>query len=284
MRINHLLATLYWRGVFLSPGQFATLLQRLNQNEDGSLVLSQLSSWGISTTKLQNWKELGEEELQWCQDHEVNVVSLGDENYPQWLMIKEKPPLVFTYWGELPEDKALRLGVVGSRAPREESLLWMDRFLSEVIKKENLIVLSGGARGIDQKAHGLCLRYRAKTLAFLPSGLSKVYPKSFEDWISRILEVDGCIISQFSPFAQMQKSHFHIRNDFIAASCQALLVVQAGLKSGTMVTVKKALKYNIPVGVVPSHPLNSNSLGGIKLIQEGAWPVLNEEDVFSLLV
>ena len=143
--------------------------------------------------------------------------------------------------------------------------------------------ISGGARGIDQKAHNISLRIKRPTVAFLPSGLRSVYPRSLSDWSYEIIETGGAIVSEFLPYTTMRKQHFHQRNRLIASISDTLLIVEARLKSGSLLTANLASNIDQLIAVLPSFPDDIQTEGNIKLLLEGVQPIVSSEDLLSLI-
>jgi DNA processing protein len=157
-----------------------------------------------------------------------------------------------------------------------------DRGAVDFFEKQVCYSVSGGARGIDQKAHSLSLLAETPTVAFLPSGMNALYPRQFSDWIKPIVQQGGAVISEYEDEQEMQKHHFLQRNRLISALAEATLIIEAGLKSGTLLTAKQSVEQSRPVWVLPGHPLDSGFKGSVNLICEGATPVRDAQDLSVL--
>lgn len=202
-----------------------------------------------------------------------------DESYPETLMRGMDSPLAISVCGDPTVLHKPCLSVVGSREPTSESLLWMEEHLSEFVKKTKTVIVSGGARGVDQKAHSVALRNGSPTIAFLPSGLDTIYPGEFAQWTDAILERGGALVSEYPANLRMSRQNFHQRNRLIAAQGTATLIVQARQRSGTYMTANRAAEIGRPLWVVPGHPQSPNYSGNIKLLIEGASLVSECEDL-----
>jgi DNA processing protein len=187
------------------------------------------------------------------------------------------------YLGSLDWQKKTALAVVGTREPHRISLQWMEENLAGVVKSKDLVLVSGGARGIDQMAHKISLRAQQPTVCFVPSGLRRLYPQSLQDLVGPILSQGGVLFSEYSSSQEMRKFHFLQRNRLIAGLGIATLLIQAGRRSGTLLTARSSLDHGKPVFVVPSHPLDVKSHGGLDLLMDGASLVRDEKDL-SLLI
>ena len=208
--------------------------------------------------------DLEKNNVSWCTPE--------DAIYPSIFRDYQTGPLCLSYLGRPIWKDWNWLAVVGSRTPFRETLTWLDLELPKIFEIENLSILSGGARGVDQKAHAICLRLKKPTICIVPSGLGALYPSELEKWVEPILRYDGCVMSGFSYRALMNKSHFHIRNRWIVRLSQLVLVAQAARKSGSAMTGKIAMETldGDQVYVLPCSPLNRQGLGGLDLICDGA--------------
>lgn len=207
------------------------------------------------------------------------LIYLGHPDYPSDLIHLAEPAFLLRLKGTPVWRRSHGFAVVGSREPSALSLQWMEEHLSSAIESLDLFTVSGGARGVDQKLHSLSLRKEAPTVAVIPSGLDKIYPDSLTYWLSMILEKGGAILSEYSHHVEMRKHHFLARNRLIAGLGVATLVIEARKRSGTLITARQAMEQGKPVLVLPSHPLDIKSRGGLDLICEGATPVRDAEDL-----
>lgn len=206
-------------------------------------------------------------------------VCFGEDLYPTEFYYMEDPPLTFTFLGAPAWLLERSLAVVGSREPREESLQWMENELGLFLETERVHIVSGGARGVDQKAHALALRKDLPTTVILPSGLGAIYPSSLEDWKPSVLAAGGCFMSEYSFAQPMQKHLFPHRNRLIAALGRMILIVEARRRSGSMISAQLAAQLGKPVLVVPGHPSDKNYSGGLDLLADGGTLVRDAQDL-----
>ena len=203
----------------------------------------------------------------------------GHDFYPdQFLRLEEIPYLLRMQGSPIWLIKP-GLAVVGSREPSNLSLQWMTQELAIFFERQNCFSVSGGARGVDQKAHALSLLQETPTVALLPSGMKALYPSYFGDWIQPIIKQGGAVISEYEDNQKMLKHHFLQRNRLISALGQATLIIEAGLKSGTLLTARQSLEQSRPVWVVPGHPIDSRFQGSVNLICDGATPFRDAQDL-----
>lgn len=228
------------------------------------------------------WDEV-ERARAWCELKGARLVFPGHRDYPTGFARLHSPPRVLNYIGKACWTGERGLAVVGSREPSRSALEWMDTQLPPALRRLGAFTVSGGARGVDQRAHALSLRAGAPTVAFLPAGLARVYPSDFVDWIDAIVDGGGALVTEFSPFEEMRKAHFHRRNRLIAAMSCACLVVEAGRKSGSMITARQAGEAGVPVAVLPASPMESRALGGLDLLFDGAQLLRDERDLVEFV-
>ncbi len=213
-----------------------------------------------------------------CAD-EFHWILYGADDYPECFYAMMDAPLIVTVIGEKCWLQRPCLSVVGSRKPTADSLKWIDQELGAFVTEQKVVIVSGGAFGVDQAAHALSLRKKNPTVAILPSGLGTIYPEVFKNWTQSIVEAGGSLISEYPLQQRMAKGFFHHRNRLIAQMGVATLVVQAALKSGTLMTGHLAAEAGRPLWVLPGHPLQSVYHGNLKLLQEGATLVTGAEDL-----
>ena len=202
-----------------------------------------------------------------------------DDDYPSRLLKGMDPPLCLTVAGSLDVLHEPAVSVVGSREATVESLLWMEQELGEFLSKTKTVLVSGGARGVDQKAHSLALRNSCPTIAFLPSGLDCLYPPDLADWVTAIVDGGGALVSEYPNSLRMARQNFHQRNRLIAAQGLSTLIVEARPRSGTLITATRAAEIGRSLWVVPGHPQKTSHGGNLQLLAEGATMVRHAEDL-----
>ena len=209
----------------------------------------------------------------------VQFAVYGTDLFPRHCYLMEDPPLTLTFLGSPVWLIEKSLAVVGSREPSQDSLKWLEKELSGFCEIEKPLIVSGGARGIDQKAHAIALRSVCPTVIVLPSGLGQIYPASLKDWLKPVLAGGGCVLSEYDYSQKMHKYLFHHRNRLIAALGLVTLLVEGKRKSGTLITAQQAAQLGRPVGVVPGHPYDPHFAGCLDLLSEGATMIRNAQDL-----
>jgi DNA processing protein len=216
------------------------------------------------------------------KDKKINLISFFDETYPEKLKYFDDAPSILFYRGDINKlNDNINVSIVGSR-----KCSYYGENVAELISKElalnNINVISGMARGIDSIAHNSTLKNLGFTCAILGCGVDVVYPRENNKLYEQIID-KGCIISEFPPGTPPYALNFPIRNRIISALSEVIVVVEADLKSGTLITANYALNQGKDVMAVPGQVFSSISRGTNKLIKDGAFPFTQIEDLFELL-
>ncbi len=221
------------------------------------------------------------------EQYGVHLIGLSDEEYPTLLKhIPDPPPLLWVR-GEIAADDALALGIVGSRKCSQYGREQADRFAS-LCAQSGLCIISGGARGIDAAAHRAALRCAGRTIAVIGSGLAKPYPHDHAELFDEIAEPDasrGAVISEFPMQTPPAAENFPRRNRIISGLSLGVLVVEAALRSGALITARLAVEeHHRELMAVPGRVDAKASAGCHKIIREGwATLVTNPGDVLDAL-
>ncbi|MGD0152194.1 MAG: DNA-processing protein DprA [Thermacetogeniaceae bacterium] len=207
----------------------------------------------------------------------VGVVMLGDPEYPQGLAEIADPPAMLYVKGKLPAPALPLLAVVGARQATPYGMA-MARELAQGLAEHGWGVVSGMARGVDTAAHAGALAGNGYTLAVFGCGVNVCYPRENERLRDRI-QTQGGLVSEFPPSASPIARNFPIRNRIISGCSLGVLVVEAGIKSGALITAYMALEQSRDVFAVPGSVTSDRSRGTNGLIKQGAKLVETIEDV-----
>lgn len=207
------------------------------------------------------------------------VLNYNDERYPQILRYINNPPAQLYCMGDINLLQNESVAIIGCRNASKYGLK-IAKIFSEGISKKGVTVISGLARGIDSEAHKGAINNTGKTIAVLGCGIDVVYPKENEELYKEIINNGGLIVTEFSPGTKPLKENFPIRNRIVSGLSNAVIVVEAKRRSGTMITVDYALEQNKEVFVVPGNIDSINSSGTNNLIKEGAIPITSFEELF----
>jgi len=210
------------------------------------------------------------------------VIGFDNAYYPQLLKQIYDPPLVLFVQGNISLLNAPQIAVVGSRSAsaggRETAFI-----LCQQLAQQNVVITSGLALGIDAAAHRGALSQPASTIAVVATGLDQVYPARHLSLAQQIIATNGIIISEFLPGTQPRAGHFPKRNRLISGLSLGVLVVEAELKSGSLITARCALEQNRDVFAVPSSIENQQAKGCHWLIKQGAKLVEECADIIDEL-
>ena len=207
--------------------------------------------------------------MHWSE-YTIYITKYGDKNYPKNLAKITKPPKQIYYRGSLNKDVFARsVAVVGSRRITRYGKDVVERFVSAFVANK-ITTISGFMYGVDTEAHQKTVEYGGKTVAVFGCGLDVVYPPENEKLYSQILENGGAVISEYQPKAKPHLWKFPQRNRIVAGlSSLGVLVIEAGEKSGSLITAELTRKMGKKVYAVPG-PINSKvSVGCNNLIKSG---------------
>lgn len=209
----------------------------------------------------------------------ARVVTFLDEDYPPSLLTIESYPPVLYVVGQLPDLLDCSVAVVGSRRPSLYGLQIARRFAAE-LAEYGVPVVSGMARGVDAAAHKGAIMAGGTTVAVLGCGLDIMYPPENQGLFQEIKN-HGCIISEFPFGAKPLPDHFPRRNRIVSGLSLGVVVIEANIKSGALVTAVFALEQGREVFAVPGRIDSPLSDGPHALIKQGAKPVLSVKDVLD---
>jgi DNA processing protein len=254
--------------VFKATRQQLKAMTFLKENEIMSILANQ------NKFTLENYKK----EL---IEKNIKFISIYNEKYPKLLKYIHNPPIGIYVLGLLPEDKLKKVSVIGSRRCSEYGMTTALK-ISKGLAKNNIVIISGMAKGIDSMAHKGAIDGEGYTIAVLGCGVDICYPAENRVLKERILE-KGCIISELPPGTKPMPAYFPMRNRIISGLSLAVIVVEATKKSGTLITVEQAQEQGREVMAVPGNITSSLSKGTNELIKDGAVPVLDYTDILQEL-
>ena len=246
-------------------------LEKLTEKSAHNLFL--LSGW----TKIK----------QWCQQPSCGVLLPDDSFYPKSLAVLRDAPIFLFYAGDaqlLQEDS---IAIVGSRNPthygREQAFL-----IAQQLITSDWHVISGLAIGIDGEAHKGAMHNstgigRGKTIAVLGSGLAEIYPKRHQELAQQIVASGGLLLSEYLPDEKALAQNFPRRNRIVSGISRGTLVIEAAIKSGSLITARLAAEQGREVFALPGAVVNPLSRGCHQLIKEGANLVEGAADILTLL-
>ena len=212
----------------------------------------------------------------------IPIKTLHPKDFPRALREIPEPPQTLNLLGKLPKEDALWLSVVGSRKYTSYGEEVCEKIISELVG-QNVVIVSGLALGIDAIAHNAALNAGLATVAIPGSGLGEkvLYPRSHLGLARKILEKGGALLSEFPEDFKATPYTFPQRNRLMAGISRGTLIIEAGEKSGTLITARLALDYNRDVFVIPASIFSRNSIGSNRLIKQGATPITSGVDILE---
>lgn len=223
-----------------------------------------------------------QKELEKVYKNKIEVVILGEPDYPKLLKeIPDPPGIIYIKGKLLPEDE-ISLAVVGSRKYSNYGKTVTEKLVYP-LAKNNLTIVSGLALGIDAFAHQAALDANGRTIGVLGCGLDQVYPLTNIRLADKIVKSGGAIISEFPLGTPALRYNFPVRNRIIAGLSLGTLVVECAEGSGSLLTASAAIDYNREVFSVPGEIFSDSSIGTNKLIKMGARVVTDYQDILTEL-
>lgn len=210
--------------------------------------------------------------------NDIKIITIDDENYPEYLKNIYDPPLILYMKGNMVKEEKY-LAVVGSRKATSYGLN-MAEVVSLELSRCGITVVSGMARGIDTFAHKGVLSAKGRTVAVLGCGLDIVYPYENKKLMESIIE-NGACLSEFLPGTKPLAGNFPARNRIISGISMGVIVIEASERSGSLITANFALEQGREVFALPGNVNSLNSTGTNKLIKEGAKMVTSIEDILE---
>ncbi|HGD5287081.1 TPA: DNA-processing protein DprA [Streptococcus agalactiae] len=226
---------------------------------------------------IENYKQLDLKKLR-QEFKKFPVLSILDSNYPLELKEIYNPPVLLFYQGNIELLSKPKLAVVGARQASQIGC----QSVKKIIKETNnqFVIVSGLARGIDTAAHVSALKNGGSSIAVIGSGLDVYYPtenKKLQEYMS----YNHLVLSEYFTGEQPLKFHFPERNRIIAGLCQGIVIAEAKMRSGSLITCERALEEGREVFAIPGNIIDGKSDGCHHLIQEGAKCIISGKDILS---
>lgn len=212
-----------------------------------------------------------------CQHHQIELMKLADDDYPVSLRHIHDAPLVLYLKGDRSLMGQQQLAIVGSRNASRAGLEHARAFAAE-LGQHGLLVTSGMALGVDGAAHAGALDAGFPTIAVIGNGIDRPYPYRHRSLAGRIIS-KGLLVSEYPPGTEARPAHFPQRNRIISGLSRGILVVEAGLKSGSLITARLALEQGREVFAIPGSVHNPLARGCHELIRQGAVLVETVHDI-----
>jgi len=212
----------------------------------------------------------------------INTIVPEKQEYLRSLVDIDQSPKRLYFIGKIPEKRLPTVAIIGSRKPTAYGKEVTGRLAYELAAK-GVVVVSGLAIGIDGLAHQGALEANGTTLAVLGNGLNQIYPSSHQQLAKNIIKNEGAIISEYEPSMPGLPHQFLERNRIVSGLSDAIIVVEAATRSGTLSTAAHALNQGREVFAVPGNITSPLSAGCNALIKQGATPLTSSADVLDVI-
>lgn len=212
----------------------------------------------------------------------INRVTPDKHNYLRPLSDIAKVPQYIFFTGQLPTDRIPSVAIVGTRKPTAYGKEVGHKLAYDLAKK-GVAIISGLALGIDSIAHKATIEAGGKTIAVLANSVNQIYPRTNQDLANKITESGGAILSEYEPPTDARDYQFLARNRIVSGLSDAVIVIEAAARSGTLATVSHALEQGKEVFVVPGNITSPLSAGCNALLKQGAHVVTCAEDVLEII-
>ncbi len=223
-----------------------------------------------------------EEEINFIQKYKITSLFLSDPAYPQRLLnCYDSPPLLY-YRGNADLNAGKLVSVVGTRNHSEYGRHQCEKLVEE-LREQNVVVISGLAFGIDTIAHKAALKHDLKTVGVLAHGLDRIYPPQNKS-LAKQMTAQGGLLTDFTSGSNPDKQNFPKRNRIVAGMCDALVVIESGVKGGSLITAELANSYNKDVFAIPGRVSDAKSEGCNYLIKNNkASLITSAADLVELM-
>lgn len=212
----------------------------------------------------------------------INTLITDKHEYLEKLNIIANYPKKLYKIGQIPEKNTTTIAIVGSRKPTPYGREVAEMLATE-LSQHNIVIVSGLALGIDGIAHRAALRAGGVTLAVLAHGLDTIYPTTHKTLGEQIVQNKGALLSEYAPGIPPLPHQFLARNRIVSGLADAVIIVEAAARSGTLSTAAHALDQGREVFAVPGNITNPLSAGCNALIKQGALPVTSTQDILEII-
>jgi len=276
----------YWLALYDVPkiggSRALKLLQKTSLTKLFSSSARYLQSLGLDTAQQQailnpDWQNI-DRNLQWlAAEDNRHLIPITTKHYPITLKNIAAPPLLLYVEGNVELLSKPQIAMVGTRVPSYYGKRHAHSFAAELIQ-QGLVITSGLAIGVDSECHRSVLAAKGETIAVLGTGLANIYPKRHLKLAQQIRD-QGALVSEFSPFTQARPEHFPRRNRIVSGLSLGVVVIEAALNSGSLISARYALEQGREVFALPGAIDNPAAAGCHHLIQQGAKLITQTSDI-----
>lgn len=261
----------------IGPITFYKLLVRFGSATKALQQLPILAQRGGKKSTYIMSEEEAKRELKTLYDFGGHMIVVGDDDYPEWLSTVEDAPPVLNVIGDASLLSQSIIGIVGARNASANAKR-LTNILSTELGKKGQVIVSGLARGIDTTAHVASLE--TGTIAVVAGGLDQIYPTENTDLFHEIAN-KGCVVTEMPMGTKPTAHHFPRRNRIVSGLSKGVLVVEASVRSGSLITARLAGEQGREVFAVPGFPGDPRAAGPNQLIQNGAKLIQNADDILE---
>lgn len=223
---------------------------------------------------------LVEKAMAWIAQQGVQVLTWADPDYPIALRQIPDPPWALFLWGNFKLIQQMQLAIVGARAASGLGVRCAAQFAHH-LGDQGITITSGFARGVDRAAHAGALPTQGGTIAVLAHGFQHCYPRQHQTFFSELLAQGGLLLSEWLPCTAPRAAFFSHRNRLIAGLSRGVLVIEAGLRSGSLITARLAAEYGRDVFALPHAISHELGRGCHRLIRDGAFLVESPDEILE---
>lgn len=289
---DRLAALVLWRCKGIGPVSFRRVIQKLESpaqfldpalTQEMSEKLPAAAREQLQRPKLrQALIAAAEKDLEWAAQQGRAILFDGMPDYPAMLLpFSDSAPILFVL-GESRTLSMPQIAIVGTRSPSNTGRENARRF-AQALTEHGLLITSGMALGIDGCAHEGALVAKGQTVGILAHGLDHFYPKEHGPLARRVLENGGALVSEFPLGVMARREYFPRRNRIMSGLSLGVLVVEAAIKSGSLITARMALQQGKEVFAIPGSIQNAQSRGCHQLIRDGATLVESVRDIYAVI-
>ncbi len=216
-----------------------------------------------------------EEEIAFIEKYKINPLFISDKDYPKRLLNCYDSPTLLYYKGEADLNAMQIVSIIGTRTNTDYAKQFVEKIVKE-LAAQKIIVVSGLAYGVDALAHKASLKFKTPTIGVLAHGLDQVYPAEHSGMAKDMIKNEGGLLTEFSSKTKPDKHNFPSRNRIVAGMSDATIVVETGMKGGSMITAELANGYNKDVFALPGKTTDAKSVGCNYLIKSNKAILLTD--------
>ena len=231
----------------------------------------------VRTAAIISYKDfrVAEEEIKFIEKYKIKPLFISDPDYPQRLLNCYDSPTLLYYKGEADLNASKIISIIGTRSHTEYARQVTEKLVKE-LASENITIISGLAYGVDAIAHKAALKNNLPTIGVLAHGLDQVYPPDHTGLAKDMVKNNGGLLTEFRSKTKPDKHNFPTRNRIVAGMSDATIVIETGIKGGSMITAEMANSYNKDVFAIPGKITDSKSAGCNYLIKNNKAVLLTD--------